>query len=241
MIILRSAMFNLFFFVLTFLLMLPATLARPLGFRGVLPFGALWSRILLEASRLLCGIRLDVQGLEHIPPGGVLIASRHQSAFDTFVWLSLLPRCCYVLKHELLCVPLFGGLIRSGGMIAINRRAGGAAVRTLLREGERAAREQRQIVIFPEGTRGEYGRPRPMQSGIVALAAKTRLPVVPVATDSGLCWGRRAFRKRPGTIHIVIGQPIPAGTDRGTLLRALEVQMAALDPPTPVPDRRSAA
>ena len=98
-------------------------------------------------------------GLEHIPPGAALIASRHQSAFDTFVWLTLLPRCCYVFKHELRRIPLFGPLIGPAGMIAVDREGGSAAIRTLLREADRAVREERQIVIFPEGTRSEPGSP----------------------------------------------------------------------------------
>ena len=81
--------------------------------------------------RVICGIRLEVSGLEHIPQGAALIASRHQSAFDTFVWLTLLPRCCYVFKDELLRIPLFGPLIRVAGMIAVDRDAGGAAIRVL--------------------------------------------------------------------------------------------------------------
>ena len=87
-----------------------------------------------------------------------LIASRHQSAFDTIVWLTLVPRCCYVLKQELLRIPLFGPLMPLAGMIAVDRDGGAAALRGLLREGERAVREGRQIVIFPEGTRAEPAR-----------------------------------------------------------------------------------
>jgi 1-acyl-sn-glycerol-3-phosphate acyltransferase len=158
-----------------------------------------------------------------------LIASRHQSAFDTFVWLTLLPRCCYVFKDELLRIPLFGPLISAAGMIAVDRDGGGGAIRALLRQADRAVREQRQIVIFPEGTRSEPGSPGVLQSGIAALASRTGLPVIPVSTDSGLFWGRRAFRKRPGTIRIVIGSPIPVQTDRKALMRALEDAMAAVD------------
>jgi len=129
----------------------------------------------------------------------------------------------------LLRIPLFGRLVSAAGMIAVDRRAGGAAIRALLREGDRAVREQRQIVIFPEGTRSEPGTPGMLQSGVAALASRTGLPVIPVSTNSGRFWGRRAFRKRPGTIRIVIGRPIPARTNREALMRALEDGMAALD------------
>ena len=233
MIVLRSAVFNLTFFAVTFVMTLAATVVRLVAPRRVLDVAMLWSRALVAAARIICGIQLEVRGVENIPPGAALIASRHQSAFDTFVWLTLLPRCCYVFKDELLRIPLFGSLVVAAGMIAVDRDAGVSAMRMLLREGDRAAREQRQIVIFPEGTRREPGRPSALQSGVAALAFRTGLPVVPVATDSGVYWGRRAFRKKAGTIRIVIGRPLPAQADRKALMRALEDGMASLDSSPP--------
>ena len=229
MMALRSALFNVVFFAISLAMAVLATGARYLAPRRVLGVAMLWARCQLAAVRIICGIRLQVSGLEHIPPGAALIASRHQSAFDTFVWLTLLPRCCYVFKDDLSRIPLFGPSIGAAGMIEVDRNGGGAAIRGLLREAERAVREQRQIVIFPEGTRRDPGSPGSLQSGIVALASRTGLPVVPVATDSGHLWGRRAFRKRPGTIRILIGPAIPSRTERKALIRALEDGMAALD------------
>jgi 1-acyl-sn-glycerol-3-phosphate acyltransferase len=229
MTVLRSAVFNAVFFLVTFLVVLVATVVRLFGTERVLGMAILWARMLVFAARVICGIRLEVTGLDRIAPGPALIASRHQSAFDTFVWLTLLPRCCYVLKHELLRIPLFGPLLRDAGLIPIDREAGAGAIRTLMREADRAVRENRQIVIFPEGTRSEPGSPLALQPGILALASRTGLPVIPVATDSGLCWGRRAFRKRPGTIHILIGHPIPPTADRPALARMLEQGLSALD------------
>jgi 1-acyl-sn-glycerol-3-phosphate acyltransferase len=222
MTLLRSALFNLFFFTMTFVMTLalgtPVRLVAPHRMLGV---AQLWARIMLWALRVLCGIRLQVSGMERVGNGAALIASRHQSAFDTFVWLTLLPRCCYVLKRELLRIPLFGPLLTLGGMIAVDRQGGAAALRGLIRDGERARREERQIVIFPEGTRAVPGSQLPLQPGVAALAAHTRLPVIPVVTDSGRCWGRRAFQKRAGTIHIRLLQPIPAGTARDQLMSGL--------------------
>ena len=229
MIVLRSAVFNVAFFAIGFAMTVAATVSRILDPSKVLGMAILWARALVAAARMICGIRLVVTGLENIPPGPVLIASRHQSAFDTFVWLTLLPRCCYVFKDDLLRIPLFGPLIAASGMIAVDRDAGGGAVRVLLREADRALREQRQIVIFPEGTRSEPGRPGPLHAGVAALASRTGLPVIPVSTDSGRFWARRAFRKKPGTIRIVIGTPIPADTSRLVLMRTLEEALAALD------------
>jgi 1-acyl-sn-glycerol-3-phosphate acyltransferase len=229
MIILRSGLFNVAFFIISIVMTLLATVMRVVAPNRVLDVAMLWGRSLLAAVRIICGIRLEVQGLENIPPGAALIASRHQSAFDTFVWLTLVPRCCYVFKQELRRVPLFGALVGAAGMIEVDRGAGGAAIRALLRGADRAVREQRQIVIFPEGTRGAPGAPLALQSGVAAIAARTGLPVIPVATNSGCFWGRRSFLKRPGTIRIVVGVPIAGRTERTALMRALEAGLAAVD------------
>lgn len=223
MIWLRSAVFNIYFFLMTFALALLGTLFRFVAPHLALWIAQSWGRATVAGARLICGIKLDVSGREYLPAdGAALIASSHQSAFDTVVWLTLVPRCCYVLKHELLRIPLFGGLIPSTGMIAVDREGGASALRHLLREADRAVREERQIVIFPEGTRAETGALLPLQPGIAALAARSGLPVIPAVTDSGRCWSRRAFRKYPGTIHIVVLPPIQAGLDRSSLMAVLE-------------------
>jgi 1-acyl-sn-glycerol-3-phosphate acyltransferase len=223
MTLLRSTLFNVYFFGLTFVLTLAGTAQGWFAPQRSLLVAELWARLVVRGARVICGIRLEVSGRQYMPSeGAALIASVHQSAFDTLVWLTLLPRCCYVLKHELLRIPLLGPLIGKTGMIAVDRAAGAASMRHLLREADRAVREQRQIVIFPEGTRGEVGQPLPLQPGVVALAARTRLPVIPVLTDSGRVWGRRAFRKYAGVIHIELRPPIPAGTSRETLIQELD-------------------
>jgi 1-acyl-sn-glycerol-3-phosphate acyltransferase len=229
MITLRSALFNLIFFLVTFVLTMAATVVRWVAPQHVLGMAMLWARVMVACAHSICGIRVEVTGLERIPGGAALIASRHQSAFDTFVWMTLLPRCCYVLKQELLRIPLFGKLIIGSRMIAIDRTAGSAALRALLREGDRAVREARQIVIFPEGTRSEPGSVRELQTGVAALAVRTKLPIIPVATDSGQCWGRRAFHKRPGVIRIVVGEPIPPTLRRHELMLSLRATIGAVD------------
>lgn len=229
MILLRSTVFNIVFFAVSLIMTLLATAVRVVAPDRVLDAAIFWARCLVVSARIICGIRLDVQGLDHIPDGAALIASRHQSAFDTFVWLTLVPRCCYVFKQELGRIPLFGPLISAAGMIAVDRDGGGRAIRELLREADRALGEQRQIVIFPEGTRGEPGGPVVLQAGIAAIASHTRLPVIPVSTNSGLYWGRKAYRKRPGTVRVVVGRPIPPQIERRALMRALEDGLTVID------------
>jgi 1-acyl-sn-glycerol-3-phosphate acyltransferase len=231
MIWLRSALFNVWLYGVTTafatssLVPRALTLDRPAAWPLVL--AQLWARCVLVGLRVLCGIRWTVSGRDNLPPEGpMLIASNHQSAFDTMIWLLLLPAPSYVIKRELLRVPLFGALCRLAGMIAVDRTAGADAIRSLLRAADSAVARRRQIVIFPEGTRVAPGAHIAFQPGVAALATRTRLPVIPVATDSGHCWGRRAFRKMPGVIHVRIGAPLPTDLPREALMRRLEQAIA---------------
>ena len=219
---LRSAAFNVWFYGLTTLMLLVSPLLRLAGPAASIRYARLWTRLVLAGLRPLCGIGWQVTGLEHLPSDGpALIASMHQSAFDTLLWPGLQPRFAYVLKRELTRIPLFGGMLLHTGMIAVDRSAGAAAVRDLLRAADRAVAERRQIVIFPEGTRVAPGVQVKLHPGVAALAARTKLPVIPVVTDSGRHWGRRAFRKQPGTIQVAIQPPLPAGLPREELLQRL--------------------
>ncbi len=234
MIWVRSAIYNVWFVGATIALGLFGIGLRVVAPQHALWLARLWARTLLGGARVVCGIRTEVTGLETLPAGPLLIASQHQSAFDTLVWLLLVPRVSYVYKAELSRIPLVGPLLRLSGQIMLDRRAGFAAIKALLRGAERAVADGRQIVIFPEGTRVEHGVEAPMRPGIAALAARTGLPVIPVATDSGRLWGREAFLKRPGVVHIVIGPALRPGLGQAALLEALrsswrlaEEQMAA--------------
>lgn len=227
MTILRSGLFNVYFFAVTFVLCLVGTGVRFLAPAHILVIPRFWARSLLAGARVICGIRFTVAGRAFLPSDGpALIASQHQSTFDTLVWLTLLPRCCYVLKQELTRIPLFGGMIRPAGQIVVDRSAGASALRGLVRDAERAAREERQIVIFPEGTRAAPGHPLPLQPGVAAMATRTGLPVIPVITDSGRYWGRRAFRKQAGTIQISVLPPIFSSCGREALMDRLAAAFA---------------
>jgi 1-acyl-sn-glycerol-3-phosphate acyltransferase len=233
MIWLRSLLFNLAFWLLTLILGL-ASLPLLLGPRQwLMPLMRFYAWMNTALLRWTCGIHVRVEGREHLPAGGaVIVAAKHQSAFDTFIWFGLLPDVAYVLKQELLWVPVWGWFARKTRQIAVDRSAGSAALRHLVKAGKEAAAEGRQIVIFPEGTRVAPGRRGAIQPGIAALASATGLAVVPVATDSGVCWGRRAFRKLPGTIHIVVHPALPAGLPRAQLLARLAaaIELVPLQP-----------
>ena len=221
MTLIRSALFNLYFVLATLGYGIVGLGVRAFAPRRALWLATAWVRALLGGARVICGIRIVVLGRENLPDGPALIASQHQSAFDTLVWLMIVPRVSYVFKAELARIPLFGPMLRPAGQIPLDRGASFAAIKALLRGAEQAVAERRQIVIFPEGTRVEPGAVVPLRPGIAALASRTGLPVIPVATDSGMRWGRRAFRKEAGTIHLVIGTPLPAGLGQAALMDAL--------------------
>lgn len=220
---LRSAAFNAAFFGLTTLAALVSIPLLAFAPERVLwRFARGWGHAVIWLMRAIAGIRVRVSGAEHLPSGAGLVAAQHQSAFDTVVWLVLLDRPAIVLKQELLRIPIYGWFCRRLGMIAVDRLAGGGAIRALLRGADRAVAEGRPVVIFPEGTRTEPGTFLPFQPGVAALVRRMGGGVVPVATDSGLHWGRRAFHKHPGTISVLALPPIPAHEDRTRLVAELE-------------------
>ncbi len=229
----RSCLFNLWFYLLTFVFVLVALLPRLLS--PLLPkdwayrYARLWARLLIDVGlRYIAGTRYEIRGAENLPQGGpALLVGNHQSAFDTFVWFLILPRATYVLKRELTRIPLFGGMLSELGLIPIDRSAGAAAIRALFKETDRAVAEDRQMVIFPEGTRVAPGVEAPLHPGYLAMAGRSKLPIIPITTDSGLYWGRRAFRKMPGVIHIDVHPALPATLGRPEMSARIEALFAA--------------
>jgi 1-acyl-sn-glycerol-3-phosphate acyltransferase len=221
----RSALFNLGSVVILFgvgLLLLPALATR----RSTRAAIGIWARLLLWWLRLAVGLRARMTGGEHLPAGPAVLAAKHQSAFDTVFWLTLDPLPAYVLKRELLWVPLYGWFAARAGMIPVDRKGGGGALRRMLRAAQTAVGEGRKIVIFPEGTRTAPGETKPWQSGVTALAG-LGVPLVPVATDSGVFWGRRAFVKRPGILTVAVLPAEPPSADRGARMQRAEAAVEA--------------
>jgi 1-acyl-sn-glycerol-3-phosphate acyltransferase len=229
MILLRSLLFNMWFVLGTAVLSLTSAVAIQLFRPGRgLAVCQLWARSMLWGLRVLCNVRVELLGGENLPEGGAaLIASQHQSAFDTIVWLALLPRPVYVMKQELQRIPVVGAVARRIGMISVDRAGGGTAVRRLMRDVAASIAAGSQVVIFPQGTRTGPDEVVAPQPGIAAVAARVSVPVTPVVTDSGRHWGRQAFRKFPGTIHIMILPPLPTGLTREVLLERLAKAWAA--------------
>jgi 1-acyl-sn-glycerol-3-phosphate acyltransferase len=227
MIWLRSAIFQLWFYTVSVVLVLACgplmLLPRAMAYRAVFVIARLWARMTLGGLGPICGIHVLVTGWENLPKSGpALIAANHQSAFDTIVWMKLLDQVAYVLKKDLQYIPLYGQICVVTGMIIVDREGGANAIRALLAGATRVMAQGRTIVIFPEGTRAAPGTIGVLHPGIAGIASHTGLPVVPVVTDSGEHWGRRGFRRFPGTITIAIRPALPTGLKRQELLSRLE-------------------
>jgi 1-acyl-sn-glycerol-3-phosphate acyltransferase len=219
---LRSLLFNIGFYGWTALMVIAGIFLLPFSWQAMHAVGRLWARGTMALLRHLVGLDWRLEGGDNILAGPAIYASKHQSTWDTLIFALLLRNPAYVLKRELLWIPFFGQLLARSRPIGVNRSAGAAALRALLADAERAVAAGRPIVIFPEGTRTAPGESRPYHPGIAALYQRLGLPVVPVALDSGVYWGRRRFEKLPGRITIAVLPAIAPGLDRRAFMAALE-------------------
>ena len=224
MTVLGSLLFNILFLCWTVVisaLVVPCTLAaRDHKISGA--FGRAWTRGNFALLRLLCRVDHRVRGLENLPDTPCIVASKHQSAWDTMVFAILLDNPSYVLKRELLRIPFFGWAIAKGGMVPVDRAGGAKALKRMVAIARRRLAEGRPVVIFPQGTRVAPGGDRPYLPGVAALYQALGVPVVPVGLNSGLFWGRRSFVKKPGQILLEFSPPIPPGLPRREFMRRLE-------------------
>lgn len=226
MIRLRALVFNLVFFLGTAIAIVGVGIpCLVLPRRCLMTATKNWARAVLAALRGIVGLDFEIRGRRDLLARPGLFAVKHQSAWDTFVFFALMPDVAYVLKRELMWIPIYGWLARKNRMIAVDRRGGGQAIRGLMREAKAALAQGRQIVIFPQGTRVAPHATAPYQPGIAALYARLDVPVVPVALNSGRFWGRRSFTKHAGTIVIEVLDPIAPGLDRAAFMRELETRI----------------
>ena len=214
MIVLRSIAFALVFYFVGALLVIAAAFDALISRRRAHVGARRWSAFFLWSSSRIAGVRLKIVG--EPPKGPVIIAMKHQAAYETMATPRLFRWPAVVMKAELMQIPVWGWVARRHGSIPVDRDASSAAMRTMLRVAEPAVAEGREIVIFPEGTRTPVGEAPPLKPGVSGLYRLMKLPVVPVALDSGTFWPRHGFWKRPGTITMRFGEVIPAGLDRKT-------------------------
>lgn len=219
---LRSLAFNLAFYLWTTFMVLAFVPALLGPARWVVWGQRQWAAGNLWLMKVLAGIDVEVRGRGRLPDGPMIVASKHQSAWDTFAYHVLLDDPAIVLKKELLGIPIYGWYCRKTKMISVDRKGGGPALRAMLRAGRAAVADGRPLLIFPEGTRTAPGTTHPYQPGAAAFYKDLAVPVVPVALNSGLFWRRREFLRRPGTIVVEFLTPIDPGLDRKQFTAELE-------------------
>ena len=211
--LLRSLLFTTLFLLFTLVYAVVFVIvAWALPWRARFALAQFWGHTLLALLKLICGLGYRVEGLENLPRDGkaCVVLMKHSSSWETFAQTVLVPPQAWVLKRELTWIPFVGWGIKLLHGIAIDRGAGGRAVRQLIDQGSARLAEGTWVLVFPEGTRMPPGETRRYGVGGAALASEAGERVVPVAHDSGWFWPRRGWLKKPGTIRVVIGPPIEA-------------------------------
>jgi 1-acyl-sn-glycerol-3-phosphate acyltransferase len=221
----RSLLFNLLFYVTTALFVVlgsPLLLAPRQWAMAALRVHA---RFELWLLRIIVGSKFEVRGRNNIPAGPCLVASKHQSAWETFALIPLFRDPALLMKRELFWIPFHGWFSKKFEMIPVDRDKGPTALRRVLREAKKRIEAGREIIIFPEGTRRPPGAPPSYKTGVVLLYEALGVPCVPVALNSGLFWPRRSLTHRPGTIVVEILEPIPPGLGKKAFLERLETSL----------------
>ncbi len=205
----RSVLFTGLFFISTALYAVPVLLIGwVLPFHARWAFARSWAGLNLWLLKVLCGLDYVVEGREHIPPGCHVAMWKHASTWETIAQAAVFPAQCWVLKHELMWIPLVGWALRIMQPIDINRSAGSAAVKQVITQGKQRLNSGRWVVIFPEGTRAAVGEVKKYGLSGALLAVEAGVKIVPVAHTAGYFWPRRGWLKKPGIIRVVIGAPI---------------------------------
>ncbi|GAC1335513.1 MAG: lysophospholipid acyltransferase family protein [Beijerinckiaceae bacterium] len=222
MILIRSALFNVLFYVNMIALMFLGLPTLLFGRRAVLGLARTWARTSLWLLKTVCGLSAEFRGIENIPPGACLVAPKHQSFWETFALTLHFDDFSYVLKRELTWIPFFGWYLLRAEQIAIDRASGRSGLQQLAASAKRLFAERRQLFIFPEGTRRPPGAAPDYKPGVSYIYSETGVPCLPIALNAGLFWPRRRFLRFPGTILVEFLPPIAPGLPRREFLAALE-------------------
>ena len=220
---LRSVLFNLLFYVsliVQMILWTPFYFLAPRKTAWIVP--KFWANSSLWLHDRIAGTRREISGLENIPEGSFILAPKHQSFWDVLAFFPYLDDPLYILKRELRWIPMFGWYVMKMRMIPVNRGSRSKALREVVQATrQELARNPRQLIIYPEGTRRPPGAEPVYKWGIVELYNQLNLPVVPVAHQAGLFWPRRKFLRYPGTIRATFLPPIPPGLGKKEFMQRL--------------------
>jgi 1-acyl-sn-glycerol-3-phosphate acyltransferase len=225
--IVRSVAFNVLFYLNLILHVVAAIPTYALPRRAFMAMARSWGVTSNVLLRVVAGTRVELRGLEKIPPSALIVACKHQSVWETFTLFTVFDDLAYIFKRELTWIPVFGWYAWKSEMIPVDRGARGGALGGMIERACAALTRKRQVVIFPEGTRTAPGAPPAYRQGVVHLYAAANVPCVPVALNSGVFWPRRRFLRFPGTIVLEVLDPIPPGLDREVFAARLQETIEA--------------
>lgn len=215
MVILRSLAYNLAFYIALVALMVfwtPFYFIAPRRYAWYVP--KFWARTNMWLLDRIAGGKVEIVGRDNLPQGSYILAPKHQSFLDAFSFVPMLPDALYILKRELMWIPLFGWYVAKMHMVPVKRGDKSRALRDVVAKTLERMKEGRQLIIYPEGTRRPPGADPAYKYGIVELYARLGVPVVPVAHQAGLFWPRRQFLRHPGRIEMRVLPAIPPGLSK---------------------------
>ncbi len=226
-IFLRSLVYNVLFYALLVfwnVVAIPTFLMPPRAFMVV---AKAWSRSSVWLMRVICNTKVEVRGLEKIPDGPLIVASKHQSMWETFALMPFFDAPLFIYKRELAWIPFFGWYLMKSGMIGVDRGGGMRSLMDMARRAPKEIRSGRQLIIFPEGTRTPVGAPPDYMTGVGQIYTSSGVPCLPVALNSGLFWPRRTFMRYPGTLVVEFLDPLPAGLTRKEFIERIRTVIEA--------------
>jgi 1-acyl-sn-glycerol-3-phosphate acyltransferase len=224
-ILLRSIAFNVLFYLNTIIYLIAALPTFFMPYRAIVAVARSWGRTNLVLLRVVAGIDCEIRGREKIPKGAIIVAAKHQSAWETFALLPLIDNPVFILKRELQWIPIFGWLTIKGRMVPVDRGGGAQALAAMVERARIELADNRQLIIFPEGTRRPAGAEPRYKIGVGHLYVAGGVPCVPIALNSGLFWPRRSWRRFPGTVVAEILDPIPPGLSREVFFERLQIDI----------------
>ena len=225
MLLFRSIVFNIAFYLNTAMWLVIALPTFLMPYWGIVGIARIWGKVNLWLLRVIVNVKVEIRGRDKIPPGPLLVASKHQSAWETFALVTLFPNPVFILKRELQWIPIFGWFTIKGRMVPVDRGGGAAALRAMTERARYELTQNRQLIIFPEGTRRPAGAEPRYKFGVKHLYAGAGVPCLPIALNSGLFWPRRTLRRYPGTVIVEILDVIPAGLSQDEFFIRLQDQI----------------
>jgi 1-acyl-sn-glycerol-3-phosphate acyltransferase len=223
----RSLIYNVLFYVLLVfwnIVAIPTFVMPPRAFMTV---AKMWARSSVWLMRVVCNTRTEYRGLEKIPPGPLVVASKHQSMWETFALMPFFDRPLFIYKRELGKIPFFGWYLKKSRMVGVDRDGGARSLIDMARRATEEVQLGRQLIIFPEGTRRPVEAAPDYKPGIAQIYTKCGVPCLPVALNSGLFWPRRTFLRYPGTLVVEFLDPLPPGLSRKEFIAAISSSIEA--------------